>query len=168
MRARSFWASQINPASDGNRAGGDPATRPHRAPIELQALDMPTMPTLLRPGGKSKQQAERITDRLRGSAAERGYDAAWTKASAAFRQANPLCEYCLVDGRTAAAVLTDHLYPHRTFVGVFWEQCWWVAACTACHSGMKQAAERQGKPALDALAIRLGRPVLKAGGWAKV
>lgn len=54
-------------------------------------------------------------------------------------------------------MLVDHLYPHRTYDGVFWLTEWWVASCTPCHSGMKQAVEQAGKAAIDALARRLGR-----------
>lgn len=59
-----------------------------------------------------------------------------------------------------AARLTDHFYPHRQFDGVFWRKEWWVSACGECHNGMKQRVERAGKGALDALAVRLGLPVL--------
>lgn len=59
-----------------------------------------------------------------------------------------------------AATLTDHLYPQMAFDGVFWDRRWWVASCAPCHNGFKQAIERQGKAAIDALARRLDRQVL--------
>jgi 5-methylcytosine-specific restriction endonuclease McrA len=121
---------------------------------------MPTMPPMFRPhAAPAKAEQRREQDERRGSAAARGYDRRWAKASASFRDAHPLCQYCQLDGRLAPAVLTDHLYPHRRFDGVFWRKEWWVASCKSCHDGMKQAVERAGKAALDALARRLGRPV---------
>lgn len=122
---------------------------------------MPTMPKRLRPSGhRPAAQARREYDDRRGSAASRGYTGRWAKASASFRRVNPLCEYCGLEGRVTAATLVDHLYPHRTYDGVFWIKDWWVACCDPCHSGMKQAVERSGKVAIDKLAIRLGRAVL--------
>ncbi len=75
---------------------------------------------------------------------------------------NPLCEYHLMlDGRSVASTLTDHLYQQQVYRDVFWERKWWVASCDACHNGFKQAIERKGKQAVDELAQRLGREVLK-------
>lgn len=81
-------------------------------------------------------------------------------ASASYLRSHPLCAYCELDGRITAAALTDHLYPQMSFEGVFWERQWWVPSCASCHNGFKQVVERQGKSAIDALARRLGRPVL--------
>jgi 5-methylcytosine-specific restriction protein A len=66
--------------------------------------------------------------------------------------------YCQLDGRLSPATLTDHLYPHRVFEGVFWISRWWVSSCGPCHNGFKQAIERRGRSAIDALADRLGLP----------
>ena len=123
---------------------------------------MPEMPASFRPAHiGTKAEANRRHDRDRGSSIERGYTAQWRRASAEYRRANPLCAYCLLnDGRTTLATCTDHLYPQRVYDQVFWSRHWWVSSCDACHSGFKQAVERQGKSALDALAVRLGREVL--------
>lgn len=126
---------------------------------------MPSMPPMLRPAGwKPRALAARETDARRGSATARGYDRRWNKASASYRREHPLCEYCELEGRVTASALTDHLYPHRVYAGVFWLSKWWVASCDQCHNGMKQAAERKGKDAIDALARRLGREVHGQGG----
>ncbi|MES2494624.1 MAG: hypothetical protein V4618_00790 [Pseudomonadota bacterium] len=103
---------------------------------------------------------KREVDLRRGSASERGYDGRWAKASASYRREHPLCAYCALLDKVAAASLVDHLYPHRVYDGVFWERDWWVSSCGPCHSGMKQAVERQGRSALDRLAARLGRPIM--------
>ncbi|MDP3853631.1 hypothetical protein [Phenylobacterium sp.] len=108
-------------------------------------------------------ERQREADQRRGSARSRGYTAEWDKASAAFLDENPFCEYCAkgvfgpVD--TVSADLTDHLYPHRGDQELFWRAIWWVGSCTTCHSGPKQRLEGQGLPFINALAKRLGRPI---------
>lgn len=123
---------------------------------------MPKRPPVFRPGGRpSTSQRRRENDRLRGSAASRGYDHLWAKASKVHIRDNPLCRYCEVfDDRVEPATCTDHLYPHRNqlYPDVLWERIWWVPSCDTCHAGRKQAIERQGPAALDALARRLGLP----------
>jgi 5-methylcytosine-specific restriction protein A len=122
---------------------------------------MPIMPPVFRSrGGQTKREREKEHDAVRGSAAERGYDHRWAKASASHLRDHPLCAYCALVGLTTAATLTDHLYPQRHFGDVFWKREWWVPSCAPCHNGMKQAVERRGKLAIDALARRLGLPVL--------
>lgn len=100
----------------------------------------------------------------RGSARERGYTRSWDKASADHRAEHPLCGYCAAGAfgprRDAPASCVDHLYPHRRFPGVFWVRLYWVSSCADCHAGPKQALERRGRAALDALARHLGLPPL--------
>lgn len=129
---------------------------------------MPVRPPTFRPRGqRSRQEVNREADRRRGSARDRGYDGRWDKASATHKRRHPFCQYCEVGAfgevRVAAVEVTDHLYPHRTFDGVFWRREWWVSACGDCHSGPKQAAERQGVAALHRLADLLDRPRLGEG-----
>ncbi len=123
---------------------------------------MPDMPSTFRPKHLGTMaQGQRQYERARGSRIERGYDAKWRKASASSLRASPFCAYCeLNEGRATAATCTDHLYPQRTYPGVFWEAKWWVSSCDSCHSGFKQGVEARGKSAIDALAARLGREVM--------
>jgi len=128
---------------------------------------MPVMPPSFRPRGTpSRVERERASDDRRGSARERGYDGRWDKARRAYLAVHPVCEYCGLEGRVQAADLVDHLYPHRVYdprrtEGLFWRSEYWVACCKACHDGPKQRIEASGPAALDALASRLGRPVLE-------
>ncbi|MGQ2989507.1 MAG: hypothetical protein ACT6RD_03400 [Brevundimonas sp.] len=122
---------------------------------------MVTRPRVFRPAAQqSRQQQNREADQRRGSARERGYSRAWDLASKGHVRNDPLCRYCLLIGEYRAATLTDHLYPHRRFEGVFWIKTYWISSCDDCHVGFKQRIERKGKAALDALAIRLGLPPL--------
>lgn len=127
---------------------------------------MVTRPRNFRPhGSRTKQDRDQEADARRGSAASRGYDGKWSKASTTFRARNPLCAYCALRGFVTPSTCTDHLYPHRwpIYAGVFWKTHWWVASCDPCHVGFKQQVERQGSEALDDLARRLGRPIFTAG-----
>ncbi len=129
---------------------------------------MPVRPPRFVPAGqRSKREVQQDSDRRRGSARQRGYSAAWDKASKGFLRSHPFCRYCdegvFGEVQVSASAVTDHLYPQRTYDGVFWRTEWWVAACQPCHDGPKQALERKGKRALDGLARRLGLPVLGEG-----
>lgn len=122
---------------------------------------MPTRPKTFRcRPARSKADRDRAADARRGTAAARGYGAAWNRASEAFRHAHPFCDYCDLEGRTAATDCTDHLYPASdpAFAPLFWREEWWVASCNPCHAGFKQRIEREGRAVLDALCRRLGRP----------
>ena len=122
------------------------------------------MPAAFRPAGRSRADVAQEYEQARGSASQRLYGRAWRKASRAHLHASPLCRYCELDGRVTAASLVDHLYPHRGKRWLFWLRPYWVSSCAPCHSGFKQAVERKGKAALDALARRLGLPPLRGDG----
>lgn len=122
---------------------------------------MPSAPRRFQPR-RSQPRAEvaREVDRDRGSARARGYTPAWDRASKDHRAEHPLCGYCAIGAfgpqRDEPTTCTDHLYPQRQYEGVFWVRIYWVSSCDDCHAGPKQALERQGRPALDALARALG------------
>ena len=109
---------------------------------------------------QEEHQRARRVDRRRGSAKARGYTSAWARASKTNLINNPLCAYCKLDGRTTPATLTDHLYPHRRDMALFWAKIFWVSSCQPCHSQWKQRLEHRGEAAIDAIALRLGRPTL--------
>ncbi|WP_323034117.1 HNH endonuclease [Pararhodobacter sp.] len=121
---------------------------------------MASKPKLFRPGhARDRTEQNREYDARRGSARSRGYTSAWDKAARAYLAAHPLCAYCGLVDQVAAAECVDHLYPQRVYPETFWRSEWWVPSCHACHNGYKQGVERKGLAALDALAVRLGRPV---------
>lgn len=114
------------------------------------------MPPMHRGDRRTSRDAARQYDHDRGSASSRLYDSTWAAAAKAFLRLNPLCAYCTLAGHVAAATLVDHFWPHRGDRALFWRREFWVPSCAECHSGMKQATERQGMTALLALAGRLG------------
>lgn len=67
------------------------------------------------------------------SAASRGYNRAWQKASRQFLLAHPLCEVCLRQGKYVKATVVDHVKPHRGDDELFWDRSNWQALCKRCH-----------------------------------
>jgi len=59
---------------------------------------------------KARQQQDAAQ---RGTAHERGYTSAWTKARAHYLRAHPLCVEALKEGRVVAAEVVDHIIPPR-------------------------------------------------------
>jgi 5-methylcytosine-specific restriction protein A len=58
----------------------------------------------------AKQKAD--TER-RGTAHERGYTSAWSRARSHYLRAHPLCVRCEQEGIVAAAAVVDHIVSHR-------------------------------------------------------
>jgi len=95
-------------------------------------------------------------DRERGSAQERGYTSAWTKARGHYLRKHPLCEYCRRADLVVAATVVDHIIPHRLKEAVdsgdearialarerFWNSNNWQSLCKQCHDSVKQSEER--------------------------
>lgn len=122
---------------------------------------MPSMPPTFRSRFQcSKVERDRASDARRGTARERGYDSAWTKAAKGHLRSDPFCRYCALIDEVVGATLVDHLYPHKGDRWLFWFRPFWVSCCKPCHDGFKQRTERQGLTALDLLAQQLGLPTL--------
>lgn len=92
------------------------------------------------PAKATRHRAARRDDR--SSARERGYTKEWERFRRSFLMRNPLCEYCLADGRTTAATVCDHDLPHDHDPALFWDNTF-TALCASHHSGEKQRAEAQ-------------------------
>jgi 5-methylcytosine-specific restriction enzyme A len=107
------------------------------------------------------QQATRETqrkaqvDRYRGNSAARGYDARWRAYRKTYLANNPLCVECLKADRTTAAIIVDHIKPHKGDMAVFWDTENHQALCKPCHDsktaredggfGNRQAASSQSR-----------------------
>lgn len=103
---------------------------------------MPTAPMTFRPPtAPSRAEARAAHDARRGSARERGYTSRWDKAAKTWRQRHPLCLGCLAVGRTEPATLVDHIVPHRSDVGLFWDSTNWQASCAWHHDAVKARLE---------------------------
>jgi 5-methylcytosine-specific restriction protein A len=68
-----------------------------------------------KPGFCERHQKARQQDDAarRGTAHERGYTSAWTKARGHYLAKHPLCALCALADRVVAATVVDHIVPHR-------------------------------------------------------
>ena len=78
----------------------------------------------------------------RKGANERGYTYRWQKARLTFLAREPLCVMCKAKGQTTAAILIDHIIPHKGDMKLFWDTSNWQALCKPCHDIDKSAIER--------------------------
>lgn len=76
----------------------------------------------------------------RGSARERGYTTEWDRFRRQRLREQPLCEYCLADGRVAPATVLDHDLPHEGDPDLFWHNSF-TSLCRSHHNTDKQRAE---------------------------
>lgn len=81
----------------------------------------------------------------RGSAHSRGYGVRWRRARLCFLAKHPLCVMCSARGVVAAAVIVDHIKPHKGDAVLFWSEANWQSLCAPCHDRHKQRQERTGR-----------------------
>lgn len=118
--------------------------------------------TIAAPGycDKHLKATRQEQDERRGTAAERGYTNAWTKARAAWLRKYPLCGYCMRANRVQAASVVDHIIAHRLKQAIdsgdaawiarakalFWDsEHNWQSLCGHCHDSVKQAEEKAAR-----------------------
>lgn len=82
-------------------------------------------------------------DRERGTAAQRGYNAAWRRARLAFLRQHPWCVMCEQEGKLVPAEVVDHVIPHKGDYERFWDLSNWQALCKRHHDS-KTAREDGG------------------------
>ena len=93
----------------------------------------PGCPNLCEKGVYCLQHMEFSSDRMRGGADARGYNAEWRRARKAFLQKHPLCVECGKAGKLTPATVVDHIIPHRGDQRLFWDEHNWQALCKSCH-----------------------------------
>ena len=93
----------------------------------------PGCPNLCERGVYCQEHSTESSERLRGSAAERGYDVKWRRARKRFLQRHPLCAGCLSRGVLTPATVVDHIVPHRGDPKLFWDETNWQPLCKRCH-----------------------------------
>jgi 5-methylcytosine-specific restriction protein A len=79
----------------------------------------------------------------RGSAAKRGYDSQWRKARVYFLIKHPLCVHCEKEGTIGAAMVVDHIKPHKGDKDLFWDRNNWQPLCKR-HHDIKTVTEDGG------------------------
>lgn len=78
------------------------------------------------------------------SSSERGYGYKWRKAREGFLRNNPLCEYCIADGKVEPATVVNHKVPHRGDQQLFWDRDNWAAVCKQHHDSTIAKEESRG------------------------
>lgn len=81
----------------------------------------------------------------RGSAADRGYDARWTRASKTWRRQHPWCVECEFRGRQVRCDLVDHKIPVIDRPDLMFEPKNLWSLCKNCHDTMKRALEQAAR-----------------------
>lgn len=90
-----------------------------------------------------KHVERKALDARRGTAHERGYTGAWQKARAGFLKSHPLCKTHADKGEVVAALVVDHIVPHKGDRIIFWDHDNWQPLCKPCHDS-KTAREDGG------------------------
>ena len=67
----------------------------------------------------------------------------WKKLRKEFLLRHPLCESCKRRGVVKAAIVVDHIMPHKGNEELFWNQSNWQALCKQCHD--KKTAKEDGR-----------------------
>ena len=75
-----------------------------------------------------------VRNRWRGSAASRGYDAAWKQFRLGFLKAKPLCADCAATGTLTAATEVHHRRKLRDHPEFRLDAAHAMALCRRCHS----------------------------------
>ncbi len=97
-------------------------------------------------GGRCPQhaaQAQRDDVAYRGSAASRGYGAAWAKARAAHVASHPFCEQCLREGKRTPVAIVHHRIEPRGDPRLLVEPSNLVSSCRPHH---QQEHARRARP----------------------
>ncbi|WP_083398646.1 HNH endonuclease [Nitrosomonas communis] len=80
----------------------------------------------------------------RKTSSQRGYGYRWQKAREGFLRKHPLCADHEKRGYVVAAVIVDHIIPHRGDMQLFWDKANWQSLCEQCHNSHKQRLEKSG------------------------
>lgn len=104
---------------------------------------MPTRPPVHRaPHLPTPAQAREAYDRHRGSAARRGYDAAWRLLRDAVLRDEPHCRACKAVGHVVRATMVHHVQPVRERPDLRLARSNQEPLCAA-HHAQRHAAERR-------------------------
>ena len=84
----------------------------------------------------------RAVERMRGSAAARGYGRAWAAYSRRRLLAHPFCVRCAARRLRTPATVTDHVLDARTHPDRFWDPTNHQSLCHACNVAKAREAAR--------------------------
>jgi len=91
-----------------------------------------------------KKADQRRQDSQRPTSSQRLYGSRWRKAREYYLRQNPLCVHCLKENdQITAAIVIDHIIPHRGDQSLFWDQSNWQSLCKR-HHDIKTSKEDGG------------------------
>lgn len=70
------------------------------------------------------------------------YNYQWKKIRARFLKENPLCVYCMREGRVEPANVVDHIKPHKGDKELFFDYDNYQSLCYSCHN--RKTAKEDG------------------------
>lgn len=124
----------------------EPLMTPPRAP---RPCAEPGCPELVQ-GRRCKAHAQaqwRRYDEARGTAAQRGYTARWSRARGRFLAKHPFCGHCKAEDQVTVATEVDHIVPvDGADDPLFWDESNWQGLC-GTHHRRKTAREQGAGPA---------------------
>src|SRR6266571_4030980 len=89
------------------------------------------------------QQAARRDQEQRGTAAQRGYDAAWRQATVGYLQQHRWCARCASGGKQVRSRVVGHIQALRRG-GARLDPANWQPLCVSCNKRQADAAEIRG------------------------
>jgi len=98
---------------------------------------MPNKPPRL--GQRAPQSKQSRLPDYREQSQKRGYDSTWRALSKQVRMEEPLCRYCLREGRVEAATCVDHTVPLKIAPDLRLVRSNLQALCHACHTSKTRA-----------------------------
>ena len=104
---------------------------------------MPTRPPQHRPSFQPAPLT-RLHDRARGSASSRGYDRTWQKLRLVILARDPLCLFCLEQGRLVPSRQVDHIRPIAERPDLRLDPANLRGLCDSCHSAHTARQRHRG------------------------
>ena len=83
-----------------------------------------------------------LQDKKRGTAHQRGYGGRWRKVREAHLKENPLCVECSKQNKVTAAIIVDHIVPHKMNYELMWDPNNHQSLCKYHHD--KKTATQDG------------------------
>lgn len=81
------------------------------------------------------------TDDYRGTNEQRGYGSDWARFARRYKQLHPLCESCLIDGKTSPAVDVHHIVKLKDRPELRLDENNVMSVCRACHKMLDNAGK---------------------------
>ena len=115
------------------------------------------MPTRPRSHHEARTKANvKAYDRWRGSAAERGYDAAWTEYSKAYRKEHPLCARCEEKAVLKPTAVVGHIVPVPPNDPRFMDPTNHTPLCVECNAVQREVDRRRKSICEDGVFTGIG------------